>query len=402
MNYQTVIGHILDIGVLMIQSGAETHRVEDSIYRLCSAYGFENCQCWVVPTNIQATATTPDGAVLTQIRHVRSTGFDFDRLDRLNNLSRRCCREVPDEDTLADLIAVSAGDHPWKKWVSYPAAVLAGAGFGVFFHCDALDALVAALVSLLIAVLGMSLRRRESNPLIINFLISFVAEIFILCAVRLGFGHHTGYITVGVVMLLISALGTTNGVRDLVHLDTLSGFVNITASVTGAIGIALGIALPILLLPSWSTSDAIGVNPNPVVTLIAAVIGCVGFALYFNVLKPRHILACAVGSLLTWGVYLLFELVFHAPFIPTIIASTVCALYALMMARLNKAPATVFQTICIFPVIPGSALYYTAYGAVMGNVTFAKEMGMSVIMSCFAIVLGSMAVEAVNRFVRRK
>lgn len=402
MNYQAIIGSILDIGVLMISSGAETHRVEDSLYRLCAAYRFENCHCWVVPSNIQATVTAPDGEILTQVRHVRSMGVDFDRLDRLNDLSRCCCREIPDEGALHAMIEAAVKDRPRKRWISYPAAVLAGAGFGVFFHCDAADALVAAVVSLLIAALGRSLSRRESNLLILNFLISFAAELSILCAVHFGVGHHTGYITVGVVMLLISALGTTNGVRDLVHLDTLSGFMNITASITGALGIALGIALPILLLSGWSTADAIGLNPNPIVTLIAATVGCVGFGLYFNVLKPMHVLTCAIGSFLTWGAYLLLETVFPSAFLPTVIGSAVCALYALLMARVNKAPATIFQTICIFPLIPGSALYYTAYGAVTGNVPLAKEMGVSLVMTCFGIVLGTMAVEAVNRFVRKQ
>ena len=70
----------------MIQSGAETHRVEDSLYRLLESYGFTECNVWVVPTNIQATVITPDGTCLTQIRHIRRSGIDFAALDDLNTL----------------------------------------------------------------------------------------------------------------------------------------------------------------------------------------------------------------------------------------------------------------------------------------------------------------------------
>ena len=73
-------------------------------------------------------------------------------------------------------------------------------------------------------------------------------ETFIILAVTFGLGDHVNYITIGVVMLLISGIGFTNGIRDLLHRDTLSGIVNIWNSVLGATGIALGIALPILLL----------------------------------------------------------------------------------------------------------------------------------------------------------
>lgn len=401
MDYSEILKSILDLGSAMIASGAETHRVEDSLYRLCKAYGFTDSNIWVVLSNIQATITAPNGKMYTQVRHVRKIGVDFDMLDKLNDLSRKCCTDTPDGIAFAERIKTATTTHKFKKWARYPAAILAGAGFGIFFNCDLSDAFCAAIVALIITLFGKHLSKRESNPLIYNFVISFAAEIFILFAVHIGLGHHTGYITVGVVMLLISALGTTNGIKDLVHLDTISGVINITSSLTGAIGIALGIAVPILLLPSWSTIDPIGLNPSYIITLAAATVGCAGFALFFNVLKPNHIISCAVGAALTWGSYLFFSMYFKASFVPIIIGSAICAMFSLLMARLNKAPATIFQTICIFPLIPGSALYYTAYGVVTGNLEMAQSMGFDLISCCFAIVLGFMAVEAASRLVRR-
>ena len=37
---------ILNIGVEMIECGAETHRVEDSLYRICENYNFSDCGCF--------------------------------------------------------------------------------------------------------------------------------------------------------------------------------------------------------------------------------------------------------------------------------------------------------------------------------------------------------------------
>ena len=233
MNEVGTLGLILDIGSAMIRSGAETHRVEDSLYRMCDSYAFTACNIWVVPSNIQATVTTRSGECLTQIRHVRSTGVDFDRLDKLNNLSREVCRDVPETAELAARLERAMNGAPQRPWVNYLAGALAGAGFGVFFNCDALDALTAALASLLVTFLVRRLGRQENNPLILNFLVSCAAELFIILSVACGLGHHMGYITVGVVMLLISALGATNGLRDLVHLDTLSGVMKECSQNTG-------------------------------------------------------------------------------------------------------------------------------------------------------------------------
>lgn len=385
-DYERILQLILDTGTYMIQSGAETHRVEDSLYRMCGSYGFSNCNIWVIPSNIQATAIAPDGSCLTQIRHIRRSGIDFERLDDLNTLSRRVCREKPGPDTFAELLAETAGP-PQPAWVSYLAGALAGGGFGVFFNCDPIDAVAAVCTSLLVVFLSRRIERREHNPLITNFIISFLAEVFIIISARYGLGHHIGYVAAGVVMLLISALGTTNGVRDLVKLDTLSGVLNISLSVTGAIGIAMGIALPLRLFMDQSTNEIMTLNPSLQFSLLACSVGCFGFSLWFRV-KRRHILWCTLGAFLTWTAYSLCFYFVSSNFWAILTGSVVCGVYSQIMARVNKAPATIFQTVSVFPMIPGAALYYAMYGVVMGDYSFAGEKGIALVMSCFGIVLG--------------
>ena len=391
---------ILDIGAAMIRSGAETHRVEDSLYRLAEAYTFRDSQIWVVPTNIQASLRTPEGDYITQIRHIRGAGIDLDRLEQLNALSRRACAEKPESGELKASLEAILRTAPQPLWLTLLAGVLGGACFGVFFNCDLMDTLVAAVASLLITFFLQRLGRRESNPLILNFLISCVTEAFILLSVRLGIGHHGGYITVGVVMLLISALGAANGLRDLVHLDTLSGVMNITVSLTGAIGIALGIALPLFLLKDWGGGEITALNPNVFLQLAAATFGCAGFALWFRV-RGRKVLFCALGGLLTWGTYLICVRLTGSFFAATFTGAALCGLYAQVMARILRAPATVFSTVCVLPLIPGAALYYTMAGLVMKNADLAAEKGLDLFLACFGIVLGFMAVEVVSRLVWR-
>ena len=401
MNTEKLLSLILDTGAAMIRSGAETHRTEDSLYRLCAAYGLTDCNIWVVPSNIQATVTDPAGSIITQVRHVRGTDTDFDRLHRLNSLCRKACAEKPGEDEFGRLLA-EAQNTKRSPIIPYLAGLLAGVGFGVFFNCGIADAAVAALTSILITLMWRALSRRESNPLIVNFLISFVAELFILLCVHLGFGQHTGYISVGVAMLLISALSTTNGVRDLVHLDTISGVTNITLSLTGAVGIALGIALPLLILPGWGTGEGPALCGSVAIGLASATVGCIGFALWFGVADIRHIAICAAGALITWGVYLIAARFIEGAFFPTLIGALVCSAYAEIAARLIKAPATIFRTISVFPLIPGSTLYHTMYGVVTSDSALASQKGLELVLVCFGIVLGFMAVEAAVKFFRKR
>ena len=396
-NYERILQLILDTGTDMIQSGAETHRVEDSLYRMCGSYGFSNCNIWVIPSNIQATATAPDGRCLAQIRHIRRSGIDFGRLDNLNALSRRVCGERPDPDVFAAQLAATSSP-PQRAWVSYLAGALAGGGFGVFFNCDLADAIAAACTSLLVTFLSRRISKSEGNPLIANFFIAFLAEVFIIFSVRYGLGHHIGYVAAGVVMLLISALGTTNGVRDLVNLDTLSGVLNISLSITGAIGIAMGIVLPLRLFLDQGFNEIMILNPRIEITLLACTVGCFGFSLWFRV-KRRHILWCTLGAFLTWSAYSLCFYYVSNNFWSILAGSVVCGLYSQIMARVNKAPATIFQTVSVFPMIPGAALYYSIYGIVIGNYSFACEKGLSLLMSCFGIVLGLLLSQMLSQLI---
>lgn len=93
MNYDRILQGILDIGEELLKSGAENYRLEDSLYRMCRSYGFIRSDVYAITNNIQATVETPDGRIITQIRHIETADIDFDRLDYLNNLSRKICRD---------------------------------------------------------------------------------------------------------------------------------------------------------------------------------------------------------------------------------------------------------------------------------------------------------------------
>lgn len=400
MEWEKLLKQILDVGVLLIRSGGETHRVVDTLYRMAWSYGYTDVNFWVVPSNIQSTVITPDGEILTQIRNIRGSGIDFDRLAQLNALSRWACAEKPDCETLAARLEQILNTPQQRLWQYYLCIGLAGWGFSIFFGCTLLDSAVALIVSLLVAFLVRMLSAHEGNPLILNFIVSFLAETVIILAVHFGFGSHMGLITIGVVMLVISGLGTTNGLRDLVHLDTLSGVMNITASFIGAIGISLGIAVPLFIFRSWVGTEA-GVEPSILTQLWSGTIACTGFAMWFHV-SGKRLLFCAIGTLLTTGIYILVYQLLPDLFLATLIASVCCGLYSQLMARINKTPATIFSTVCILTLIPGSSLYYAMHGIVTKDLTYTAQKAGELFLICFGIVLGYMIVEVVSRFLWKK
>ena len=399
MDYNRILQGILDIGEAMLESGAENFRLEDSLYRMCKAYGCKKYDVYAIPSNIQITIEAPDGEIITQIRHIESTELNCDRLDYLNNLSRYVCQNKPDADELHEKyleVMNRKKQHPSAK---YFAGVMGGTGFAVFFGCNFMDAIVATIVSLMIVVVGKWLSKRESNLMFYNTTLAFLSEVIIILMVRMGIGEHPDRIMIGIVMLLISALGITNGIRDLLQRDFISGFLNIMNSLLGAAGIVFGIAFAMLVLDGVS-SDGFIISHSITVQLVSCTIACTGFALWFQV-RGRQVFYSSVGAFFTWAIYLVVFELEPSNFLATLLASIFVAFYAFIMSRINKAPSTIFLTASVFPLIPGPNLYYMMYGCVSRDMEMAFSETVVLLATCLAIAFGFIIVDVVSRGIMR-
>ncbi len=395
MDYNRVVQLILDVGEEMLRSGAENFRLEDSLYRMCRSYGFVRYDVYAIPSNLQITVETPKGEIITQIRQIESTDIDFDRLDYLNNLSRYVCANKPDEKEFRKKfqeVMDREGPHPAVK---YFAGIMGGTGFAVFFGCNFTDAIVAVIVSLMIVVVGNWLGKRESNLLVYNMILSFLSEIIILSAVRLGIGTHPDRVMIGIVMLLISGLGVTNGIRDVLQRDFISGSLHIMNSMLGAAGIAFGIALAIMIF-NGAASDGFILNHNIPIQLISCTVACIGFAMWFKI-RGRQVIYSGIGAFFTWGIYIAVFAMRPSNFLATLVASVFVAFYAFIMSRINKAPSTIFLTASVFPLIPGPNLYYMMYGCVSKDINLAFSEMIVLFATCIAIAFGFIIVDVASR-----
>lgn len=100
------------------------------------------------------------------------------------------------------------------------------------------------------------------------------------------------------------------------------------------------------------------------VQLIASFFGSLGFALIFNVRK-RNLIPCAAGGVFCCAAYLILHDGFGVHlFLASLAAGAVCQIYAEILARFLKSPATVFYITALVPLIPGGLLYRTMDAAV--------------------------------------
>lgn len=247
MNYSRLLQAILDIAEEMLVAGAEVSRVEDSVERMCGAYGCGRINVFVITSNIQVTMEAPDGEILTQIRRIIRNDVNFDRLDYLNDLSRYICAETPSLAQLNEKFDSVMNRKLYSVWMKYVSAIFIAGGFAVFFGGQLLDGAASAVVGIAVIWLLNALSKRDHNLLATNFVVSFAAGLLSITLVHFGIGIHVDKIMIGAIMIQIPGIAMTNAVRDMLTGDLATGLLRLVNSLLLAAVIACGFALSILV-----------------------------------------------------------------------------------------------------------------------------------------------------------
>lgn len=247
-DYKKLLQGILDIGEEMLVCGAEVNRVEDSIMRMCTSYGGTRINVFIITSNIQVTLEAPDGEIITQIRRIVRYSTNFDRLDYLNDLSRYVCQNTPNVVPLREKFDQVMDRKMHNPVIEFIGAALIAGGFTVFFGGNTFDGLSASIMGILIMFMEHALKKREKNEIVYYFVTSLVAGIAAMVLVRIGIGVNIDKIMIGGIMLLIPGIAMTNGIRDMLIGDIVSGLLRVVNSLLIAAAIACGFALAIIAL----------------------------------------------------------------------------------------------------------------------------------------------------------
>lgn len=400
MDYELLLNEILNIGKEMIKSGAETDRAEDSMYRMLESYDVEQCSVFAIQSDIQATIKPSDGHFITQIRRIHRTGFNYDRLDYLNNLSRYICKNTPSVEEIREKFDEVMNRKQQPLYLEYLSAIMGGVGFGVYFGCDLMDTLVGMVICAAAEVyLGGKLSKKENNLVVYNLIIAFLSSAAVLLVDKAGLGHHPDRIILGLNMVLISGLGVTNGIRDVLNRAYLSGLLNIVNACLGAVAIACGTGLAMVLFEG--DMYEVYIAPGIAVQLISCGVASMGFALLFKAAVKQSFYA-GVGGLINCGCYLLVLHFYGNSFAAVMAGATFVAAYAYVMSRVHRAPATIFLTTAIMPVIPGATLFYMMHSFVQADYAMASRQTILLAQTCVAIAFGFLIVEIATRYAGEK
>ncbi len=230
----------MDIGEEMLLSGAEVHRVEESLRRMCAALGAARTDVFIITSSMVVTVFDAEGHSYTQTRRILSSTTDFEKLHRLNSLCRRICETAMSVDKIQAATQKALTCKTYPGWLNFLCSAGIAGAFTLFFGGDAADMLVSLFTGAMVQLVGLLLGNTVTNRIFSRFLSSAVAAAFAFLAVGLGLITTPDKVIIGNIMTLIPGIGLTNALRDLFTGDSIAGLLRAVEAVLIALAIAAG------------------------------------------------------------------------------------------------------------------------------------------------------------------
>ncbi len=250
---QRTLAAILNVamraGQLLLEWGSDTHRVEETVHRLGTGLGADWMDVYVTPTGIMATATSGEEH-RTKVQRLVTLGIDLQRIDAVNQLSRRVTVEhLPLATVISELEEIARAPRRYPPWQTIAAVVMACAAFAVLFGGGWRESLAAALAGFGAMLARLALLGRKVGPLLIVTPVALLATLLSVPLARALGTTNIEMIVPAAVIMLVPGITITNAFSDLLAGDVISGVARTAGAILVAAEIAVGVALG---LAAWT------------------------------------------------------------------------------------------------------------------------------------------------------
>lgn len=242
---QSILQLAMATGELLLTSGAETYRVEETINRMCHSRGVQS-ECFVTPTVIMLTGTV-DQQPLTVIKRVQPHAIDLHQIDEANRFARDfSSQQMSLEQAKHELESV-------RQSVRYPLPIsllgggLTVAGFSVLFGAPWSQFPFGFVIGLSLQLFMVKIMPLRLNFFLRNIIASFVIILLVHMVDRLV-SLAIDPMIIGAIMPLVPGVAITNSVRDTLSGDYLAGLTRASEAVFTALGIAFGVGVGLAVI----------------------------------------------------------------------------------------------------------------------------------------------------------
>lgn len=377
--YKKLLNMAVLAGSIMISSGAETNRVEDTLHRILGTTNFEHADAFVFTTGMVVTLSDPSVETLSISHRVTDTSRNFGRIADVNSVSRDFCSGLISLDEATARLREIKEKKRYNSFLYHLGYILTSSGFAVMFGGDVRDAIATLFCGIILSIVVLDLGPKIGRGFVTTILAATALTLTATTVSYLSYhwlhiSFQTNYMIIGAIMPLVPGLAMTTAFRDILQGDYLSAGSRILEALMVAVCVAIGIGTGMSLSDMFGLVETLALDfylsvatvPEFLLRASSAGIAIFGMCLFFDTPKKCFI-ACWLNAFLSWGVYLIADYAglngLWASFLSTLAAD----LFAYYCARILKGPVIIFLVAGILPMVPGISIYKGVYSFIFGG-----------------------------------
>lgn len=237
----------MSIGEEMLISGAEVHRVEESIRLMCERFGAKRVDVFIITSSMVATLYTKEGDSFTETRRISTISNNFEKLHRLNQLSRNICSSNFTAEEIKIMLEKAINCKTYSFIVECIFYAIIASAFTLFFGGNIIESVISFITGAIVRLGILFFEKTVGNNIFTKFLAMVIAASLSFTALKIGLVSSVDKLIIGNIMTLIPGVGLTNALRDLFTGDSIAGILRTISAVLTALAIAAGYFLVTIL-----------------------------------------------------------------------------------------------------------------------------------------------------------
>lgn len=242
MNEKKLLEAVVLAGEIMLVSGAEVYRVEDTMKHMLHKSSYASTETIVFGTGIFVTLSDPEKEPMTLVKRIPQRSTNINRIYLVNDISRHFCQgDISVEEAYQRLKQISRVIQ-YGPWLRAFGMIGVSAFFAPMFGGTFLDFAASALVGAALALADGIVRKIRLNDFCVNAFCSLV--IALSAAAIKNFlmpGTSVDVLIISAIMPLVPGVTFTTAIRDTLNGDYAAGSARMLEAIVVALAVAAGV-----------------------------------------------------------------------------------------------------------------------------------------------------------------
>lgn len=238
---------LLEIGSLLMSSGANSMRIRVTIQRIASAFGYQ-AELLITHRALMITmSNNNEDQTFNKLKRTSPHGVNFRLLSGISRMSW----EIRDEHWSMEKVETEL--NRLKKLPHYPRLIIltfvsiAGISFCRLFGGSYIEMAVTFVATFVGLFIRQESVKKNFNPYLCIFFAALTSSLISGLSVKLAFGDNPEFAFATSVLYLIPGVPLINSFSDLIDGNIMNGIVRGVNGILIAFAIALGLAISLLI-----------------------------------------------------------------------------------------------------------------------------------------------------------